>query len=673
MNIDLRFPGIFLILMIPIIIYFSKWYYSRSNLNNSRKIFLIISRSVLLFLLAMIFFNPILNIENSKKTIIQNLVLFDNSLSVIQNDSTESESVRTLLKNILNYNDFSKYKFGDSISLINNIADLNFEDNFSNINNLTTLTTLKKNYENIFIVTDGNFTNFNNASLPNDIPINFVHTKHKYEEVDIFIKDIIYEDVIDPNIESNYEIIIGITGNSMNSNFELLIIEDEKVIKKVTGIAPENGSLKRISISLNTNEKTLKTTKFIISKLPDEKNLYNNSMNIFQKISKNEKNILVVYGNLSLDLKFFLDILAKNNISYLLHNPDIKLTSKNANNFDLIVLYSYPNRKRNAQLDSLTQKFPSKLIFITEKTDRNKLNSLTNLKLNNLKSIYRKGFISNNKNNASSYLYSYNDEFLNLEGLPSIEYDAGFIPDDKYFYPIIDIDSDKLNHSAYQSLNTPGKTILINMRYFWKTFSTFENNAINSELEKFFLNIIEQLSIDQTSEKIKISTEKSTYTSGEKIKFEGKIFDDNFKPLKNEVIKLSVVENDAEAEFVYSNGKYSSELNLTDPGLYTAKISLYKDNKEFMSVNKEFKIVENNLELSTLGANIDLMRDIAEKTNGKLIPLTDAEDYFDKVKGKSKIVTENIKINLVKNIYFFILFIVLFLIELGYRKYKDLL
>ncbi|NOR45494.1 MAG: hypothetical protein GQ534_07900 [Candidatus Delongbacteria bacterium] len=219
MNIDLSFPGIFLILLIPIIIYFSKWYYLRSNLNNSQKIFLIISRSILLFLLSLIFFNPILNIENSKKVIIQNLILFDNSLSIIQNDSTESASVRSLLENILNYDDFSKYEFGDSIRSANNLLNLDFKDNFSNINNLSTLITLKNKYENIFIVTDGNFTDFNNTSLPGNIPINFVHTKPRSEEVDIFIQDITYDDIIDPDIENSYEVIIGITGNSINDNF----------------------------------------------------------------------------------------------------------------------------------------------------------------------------------------------------------------------------------------------------------------------------------------------------------------------------------------------------------------------------------------------------------------------------------------------------------------------
>ncbi|MDA3837816.1 MAG: hypothetical protein PF574_02425 [Candidatus Delongbacteria bacterium] len=681
MNIDLRFPGIFLILMIPIIIYISKWYYSKSDLSNSQKIFLIISRSTLLLLLSLIFFNPVLNISNSKNVKIKNLVLIDNSLSIIQNDSTESTTIKSLFENITSHDEFINYQFGDSLRESTNLQGLDFKDNFSRINDLNILNDSNNKYENIFIVTDGNFTDYSNTSISANTPINFIHTKQKSEQADIFIKDINYEDVIDPNIESSYEIIIGINGITANNNFELQIKEDNKVVKKVTGTVPENGSLKRIPVSLKTNGKTLKITEFVISKLADEKNIYNNSRKIFQKISKDEKNILIVYGNLSLDLKFFLDILAKNNISYLLHSSNNKLTGIDEKNFDLIVLYSYPNRKRNIQLDSLVKRFPAKLIFITEKTDRKKLNSLSDLKLSNLKPIYRKGYIENNKDNLSSYLYSYNDEFINLNSLPSIEYDAGFIPDEKNYYPIIDINSDKSNnsrlqspiHGAYQSLNSSGKSILFNLRYFWKTFSTFENNSINSELEKFFLNVIEQLSIDKNSENIKINSEKSTFTSGEKIKFEGKVFDDNLKLLKNEVVKLTVIENNAESEFVFSNGKYSTSLNMTDPGLYTAKITLYKDNKEFMSIKKEFKIVENNLELSSLGANIDLIRDIAERTNGQLIPLSEAEDHFEGLKGKTKLITEKIKINIVKNIYFFILMLVLFLVELGYRKYKDLL
>ncbi|MCK5760808.1 MAG: hypothetical protein KAH33_05910 [Candidatus Delongbacteria bacterium] len=599
-------------------------------------------------------------------------------MSIIQNDPIEVGSITSLFGTIAKYDEFMIYGFGDSIKPLNDILKLDFKDNFSKINDLSNVDNLKydffkSKYENIFIITDGNFTDYRNTSLALDIPINFVHTQNRSEEVDIFIKDINYNDIIDPNIDNNYEITIGITGNPSNNNFELLIRENNKIIKKVVGKIPEDGSFKRILVSLKTNDKTLKTTEFSISELPDEKNIYNNSRKIFQKVSKNQKNVLVVYGNPSLDLKFFLDILKKHNISYLLHGPNDNISSIKDNEFDLIVLYAYPNRKRNEKLDSFIQEFSSKLIFVSQKTDRNKLNTLADLKLDNLKYIYRKGFVSNNKDNLNSYLYSYDEEFINLNGLPTIEYDAGFIPNEKLYYPILDIKSDKLSHGAYQAFNSEEKTTLINMRYFWKAFSIIDNSTTDPELEKFFLNIIEQLSIDKISENIKISTEKYTFTSGEKIKFEGKIFDDNFKLLKNEVVKLSVVENDAESEFIYSEGKYSTELNLIDPGLYTAKISLYKDNKEFMSVSREFKIVENNLELSTLGANMDLMQNIAAKTNGKLIPLSEAEDYFDTIKGKSKIVTENIKTKLVKNIYFFILLIVLFLIELGYRKYKDLL
>ena len=635
-------------------------------------------RSVILFQLSLIFFNPVLSINNTKEVKVRNLILFDNSLSIIQNDPIEVGSITSLFGTIAKYDEFMIYGFGDSIKPLNDILKLDFKDNFSKINDLSNVDNLKydffkSKYENIFIITDGNFTDYRNTSLALDIPINFVHTQNRSEEVDIFIKDINYNDIIDPNIDNNYEITIGITGNPSNNNFELLIRENNKIIKKVVGKIPEDGSFKRILVSLKTNDKTLKTTEFSISELPDEKNIYNNSRKIFQKVSKNQKNVLVVYGNPSLDLKFFLDILKKHNISYLLHGPNDNISSIKDNEFDLIVLYAYPNRKRNEKLDSFIQEFSSKLIFVSQKTDRNKLNTLADLKLDNLKYIYRKGFVSNNKDNLNSYLYSYDEEFINLNGLPTIEYDAGFIPNEKLYYPILDIKSDKLSHGAYQAFNSEEKTTLINMRYFWKAFSIIDNSTTDPELEKFFLNIIEYLSIDETSDNIKITPMKPIFVSGEKITFEGKIFDDNFRPLKNEVIKLSVIENNAESEFIYSNGKYSTMLDIAEPGLYTANISLYKDNKEFISVKKEFKIIENNLELSALGANIDLMKDIADKTNGKLIPLSEAEDHFDSLKGKKKIIVESLKINIVKNIYFFILLIVIFLIELGYRKYKDLL
>ncbi|MCK4979707.1 MAG: hypothetical protein KAS62_04885, partial [Candidatus Delongbacteria bacterium] len=643
-----------MIIMIPVIIYFSKWYYSRSGLGKSKKIFLMVLRAVILFQLLLVLFNPVLSINNTKVIKVHNLVLFDNSLSIIQNDSIESVSITSLFGTIAKYDEFTIYQFGDSIRPINNLLRLDFKDNFSKINDLSNFDNLKydffKNeYENVFIITDGNFTDYRNTSLSLGIPINFIHTQNKSEETDIFIKDINYDDIIDPSIENDYEITVGITGNSSNSNFELLVRENDRIVKKIIEKVPENGSFKRIPVSLKTNDTTLKTTEFTISKLTNEKNLYNNSRNIFQKVSNKQKNILVVYGNPSLDLKFFLDILKKHNISYLIHSSNDKTFSIKNNNFDLVILYSYPNRKRNKQLDSLINNFDSKLIFITEKTERNKLNALADLRLDNLKYIYRKGFVLNNKDNLNSYLYSFDDGFINLNELPAIEYDAGFIPSEKLYYPILDIKSDKLSHGAYQAYNSDRKTTLINMKYFWKAFSVFEKNTTNSELEKFFLNVIEHLSIDKTSDNIKISPTKLIFVSGEKIIFEGKIFDENFRPLKNEVIKLSIIENEAESEFVYSNGKYSAMLDIADPGLYTAKISLYKDNKKFISVKKEFKIIENNLELSTLGANLELMKDIADKTNGILIPLSEADKYFDTIKGKKKVIVENLKINIVKN------------------------
>ena len=678
MNIDLSLPGIFLILSIPIIIYLSKWYYFRSDLSKHKIVFLATLRAILLFQIVLIFFDPVLNINNSKNTKLKNLILFDNSLSIVQNDSAESNALRSLLKHITDHDEFINYQFGDSIRKTTDLLSLDFNDNFSNINDFFTGKNFKygsvlKNYDNIVIATDGNFTDYDNTTFSNDIPINFIHTKYRSDEKDLFISDIIYEDIIDTQDENSYELIVGFRGTTSESNFEILVKENNKVVKKITKKIPDNGTLTRIPISLKNNDNTLQTTEFAISNLPNEKNTYNNSRKIYQKVLNKQKNVLVVYGNLSLDLKFFLDIMKKNSISYKLHNSRDKLSSLNTDDHDLTLLYSYPSNKRYPHLDSLISKFHSKLIFITEKSDRKKINILLDLKLNNLKPIYRKGYLENNKDNLSNYLYSWEDEFINLNGLPSIEYDAGFIPNEESYYPVIDINSDKLNHVVYQSIDQIEKTTLINMRYFWKALSIFDNNTSTSELENFFLNIIEHLSIDRTTENIRISAEKPIFTSGEKINFQGKIFDDNLNPLKNEVVKLSIVENNAESKFIYSEGKYSTSLNIIDPGLYTAKISVYANNEEFMSIKKEFKIVENNLELSNLGANMDLMQDIADKTNGKLIPLSESEAYFDTIKGKRKIVTENIKIKLVKNIYFFILLIVLFLIELGYRKYKDLL
>ncbi|MBN2789973.1 MAG: hypothetical protein JXR69_07275 [Candidatus Delongbacteria bacterium] len=678
MNIDLRFPGIFLILSIPVIIYFSLWYYKGSGLKKIRTGVMVFLRSLLLFQILLLLFDPVLTLSTDKTIRPKNIVLFDNSISIVRSDSTEADSIKQMIEYISRDDIFQSYLFGDSTRTLNGISEFDNTDNFTKVDKISDLKHFRhgspdEQYENIIVITDGNFTDYSNNSLSNTLPINFIHTRSKPDLVDIFINDISYEDIIPQNSDISYEVIVGINGISSEDKFRLSVKENGKVVKNIIENVPENGSLKRIPVILNSNDQNFKSIEFSINKLNNEENLYNNSRKIFQKISNLAQNILIVYGNLSLDLKFILDIFSKHNFSYQLFDPADDPSVISDKNFDLILLYSYPDKRTYPKLDEMIGKFNSKLIFITEKTERSKLNELEGLSLNNFRPVYKKGFLSNNKNDLNSFLYMYDDEHITLNDLPSIEFDAGFIPGERPFIPILDILDNNSAHSSFRSIDTKKNTVLVNMRYFWNNFDVFDLDGVNSELEKFFLNVIEYLSIDKTSEQIKITPQKSVYSSGEIINFEGKIFDDNLRPLKNETVKLTIIENKAESEFSFKNDKYSANVNIMEPGLYTADISMIRDNKVFMFTKREFKIIENDQELSSLGANMDLMQDIADRSNGKLIPIFKAKDYFNSLIGKTKIVTENTKIKLVRNLYFFILMLLIFLVELGYRKYKDLL
>ncbi|MBU4485401.1 MAG: hypothetical protein KKD38_00605, partial [Candidatus Delongbacteria bacterium] len=313
-------------------------------------------------------------------------------------------------------------------------------------------------------------------------------------------------------------------------------------------------------------------------------------------------------------------------------------------------------------------KFSSCIIFLNQKTDFAKIENYFGTGLNNFKYVPFEGKLIEMPSGEGSFLLTRASNPVIINKLPEVTYNTTFFPDEKKFRPMLSISNSLKSKAVYQFKTGGINKIIVNFSSFWKLL--FNDDGDN--FGKFALNLLDQTALSESPERIKINTQKSEYYSGEKIIFSGKIFDENMRALENASAEVFVNENHLETKFSYDRKEYLAEMFISEPGIYSAQIRLIETGNKITGKVVNFKIIENDMETQTIGADTAFIKSFTGARDGMIIPLSNAGKFINENSNIKQTVKSVSTINLTRNIYFFLMLILAFLIELAYRKYKDL-
>ena len=593
-------------------------YYYRVKKLTKVSFLLVIIRSLVFFLLILLFLNPSITKESIINQKAKLSVLVDNSSSItfFKKDSL----VHAILQNFKTHKKLNKrfdinyYSFGN---LFQQSDSFSFDENQTDISMpLERIYKIQKNTSNaIVLLSDGNQT------IGND----YQYTSLKDPVFPIVIGDTTeYQDVKIAQINVNRYSFI----NNQFPIESILQYEGTQTIKLRYSLE-NNGKIifsKRINFSEKNNSHILKTfikatkegTNFFTSKieyLENEKNIVNNSKNFSVEVIDKQSEVLLISSFYHPDLgalKKAIESDKQRKVTIkIVDNKNIQL-----NEYQLVVMYQ-PNNKFNNIIDQLNSNKSSFMLITGSKTDW--------LFLNN-KSL---GINKKNINQLENYSARFYNGFLNFSQKnigfenfpPMIDYygeTTVSIPHQTLLYQSINGFSSQNPLLATANHNNQKKVFLFGEGIWkWRSSSFLKNNSFQY-FDEFIGNLVQYASNKKIRNRLDLDI-TPYYNANSSIQIGAFYVDENYQFDDRATLLFTIKNKDSKNKKIFpfslSGTSYQLELTSLEAGEYEYTIEVDGQN---ISKKGTFKVNEFLIEEQFTNANSSKLELLAQKTAGKL-------------------------------------------------------
>jgi hypothetical protein len=140
--------------------------------------------------------------------------------------------------------------------------------------------------------------------------------------------------------------------------------------------------------------------------------------------------------------------------------------------------------------------------------------------------------------------------------------------------------------------------------------------------DNLMLNLVQWLATDEDEDRVRITASKEHYHTGESIEFVAQVYDEQYRPLPNAGIRVTVRSVDDTYETILSprgHGRYEGSLNPLPAGDYEYVGSAEYEGIDIGTDGGRFLVGELNLEYRDTRMNIGVMRQLAALTGGAYI------------------------------------------------------
>ena len=640
--------------------------YKKPNppISNFFRYLLISLRTLALFLLIMILFEPILNISKNFINKPKVAILLDNSLSMGIN--SEKYNKVDVYKNLINKLDldgleYKSFTFGNEVKELN---DLKFE----NINLNGQITNISKglsfvnnnleleNYSSVILISDGNH---NQGSSPINLtrelarPIFSIGIGDTISPRDLAINSVITNKI--GFLEAQIPIIVKFTSNGYESEVvKLKVFENNNLIEEIDINVNKGQAYYEEFFTYTPKQEGTNKITATIQPLKNELTTANNSASEFVKITKNKRKFMILAGAPNPDITFVKAELSK------VKNVEIKdFIQKNKSEFytaptqkdfsesEIIILIGYPN---NFSPDYITKMVKNELdlgkslIFIASKDVNYKKAAVLEdyLGFKVLSNSPRESFI-----NPLTLEQGLANSVLKIDGnesdkekwddLPPLFHSELFVKINPTATALMNYKISEIEFNEPLLLsNEIGKTkslvFLGYGLYKWK-FGAYTSEKSENALDLFNIlmnNSVRWLSVENIGKRFIISTSKEKYNVGETIELLGQVYDKSYNTFDNAKVKVTITDksntknnekNNEKREIILqsiSNGKYIGKVSGLKSGDYFVDAEAVLDgDKIYEKDNTRFDVSINNLEKSNVTLNKTLLTNLAEANFGK--------------------------------------------------------
>ena len=675
------------------------------KVSDSKKWILISLRSIAFIAIVSMLFEPLLTIINKTEEPPILCVLIDNSSSLTLTDKLgeREKSLKEILKsNVFNdINGLGKIQFSsfsDKLRMFNNFTpdSIDLKGNVTDISKA--LKSIKNNYkeenlQGVFIITDGEYNTGQNPVYQAEnlnIPVYTLGIGDSSEQKDLSVTKIITNNLVYKGTKVPVQVGIKSSGFK-NETIDIGLYEERNLIdsKKLT---LKEGTLEYpLELSFEPKEEGVKKYSISISKLADEITEKNNTRNFFVKVLKNRIKVLLISGSPSADASFIKNsILADKNLELktFIQKPNGDFyegvfAKSLLDSIECIVMAGFPvSNTKNNVIDELKNQMMQRNIpffFIPDiSVDYNKLRILepllpfiTSQQAGTNEIMVSINILPNQIKNPILKITNSENDLAAWNKLPPI-----FRTETVYH---IKPESEVLANYQINNISFSNPLLVTRKLYkqksiallgygFWRWKLLGEGLESNNNLFNTFMeNSLKWLTTREEDKFLQVSTDKEFYNYGDNVEFQAQLYNESYEPVDNGKIKITITGKDKTSEIDLNSigmGRYDGYNEGLNEGDYKYHAKAELNGRILSEVNGRFSIGEANMEFQNTRMNAQLLKLIADKTNGIFYTPKDYNKIIDDIKHSKNFVSREVihksEIRL-WNLYYLLGFIILLL------------
>ena len=522
-----------------------------------------------------------------------------------------------------------------------------FSDKSTNLSALfddISLLYANRNVGAVVMLTDGIYNSGANpfyAAQKTNFPVYTVGLGSDEQATDLFIADIVHNKEVLKGNRAPVEVKIQ-AGKLAGKTAKLTVSGDKGEVFSKTMQISGNQYFETVSFLVDAEQPGLKKFRVDLDELDGEVTHKNNHAQFIIRVIESKDKIAIVYD------APHPDVAAIRSALELSENYDVVVKSvdefkDNPSDFGLVILHQLPSSKHPASslLSQIRKSGVSSLYIIGTQTDLNAFNGLnTGLQITQSKNMTNNATAAYNSN---FMLFSFSEEAQQLlPTLPPLQSPFGTYKAavSANLFMKQRISGVETNYPLFLFNDVNGaKTGVISGTglWSWKVYdyvNTQNHDAFNEIVNKTALFLVAKN--DRSPFRVR---HNAVFAENAPVEFSAELYNESGELLNTPDVKLTVKgsgDTTYDAQFSKQNNAYYLNMGELPVGTYTWTAKTQLGNKSYEK-SGSFSVQEIFVETANLVANHDLLRSIAQTSNGKYFDRSEMEKVVKEIKANDNI------------------------------------
>jgi hypothetical protein len=675
-NLSLTFStsAFVITLFILIAVAISIFFYRRTlpPIPPAKKIVLIALRSLALSLMLMFLFEPLLSLisRSTQQPVLAVLIDHSKSMSIKDKTGDRAAQLKELLKS-------SGVRSAESIGAVRyvlvgaktkeqssiNPDSLALNEDATDITSALRQLAREKERANIgaaLIVSDGNYNVGQNPLYEAEqigIPLYAVGIGDSTEQKDIVVTKVATNELVYAETEVPVDATIKSSGLK-GEKVEVTLNEGSKELSKAYLTLEEGTREYGVRLSYIPEGDGVKKYSVRVSRLQGELTTANNQKSFLTRIMKSKLRVLMIAGAPSPDLAIIKQTLNEDrNIevhSLTQKSPSVfyegQLSAKLLDSADCIALIGFPiASSSDAMIDALKSAITKKaipILFVAGKSINDSkfsaLSSLLPFTTTNASQIEQLVFVEPTQTTHPILATNADEGIESWKRMPPIfklqtQYRA---KPEATTLASTKINNIVLNEPLVVVRNVNRQKSLAILGYgIWRWRLMAQGNPQTEKLLATFLsNSIRWLTTRDDNRPVKVTPTKGAFTQGEPIEFTAQVYDASANPIENAQLKVTAKGGGGEFETTLrsiGNGRYEGTMEGLGEGDYTFRAAVSLDGQTLGEDKGRFTVGELNLEFQDTRMNVQLLRQLAERSGGRYFSPSEISELPEALRSQS--------------------------------------